>query len=76
MFTYETVEQGAATSIVAAVAPEFAHSGGHYLDDVQEAYTAPDDADLSQHPHGVKEWALDPAIAKRLWTVSADLLRG
>ncbi|MFF3976373.1 SDR family NAD(P)-dependent oxidoreductase [Streptomyces sp. NPDC001828] len=75
VFTYKTVEQGAATSIVAAVAPEFAHSGGHYLDDAQEAYTVPDDADLAQHPHGVKEWALDPAIAKRLWTASADLLR-
>lgn len=75
IFTYKTVAQGAATSIVAAVAPEFAHSGGHYLDDAQEAYTVPDDADLAQHSHGVKEWALDPAIAKRLWTVSTDLLR-
>ncbi|WP_405696671.1 SDR family NAD(P)-dependent oxidoreductase [Streptomyces sp. NBC_01185] len=75
VFTYKTVEQGAATSIVAAVAPEFAHSGGHYLDDGQEAYTVPDDADLAQHPHGVKEWALDPATAKRLWTVSTGLLR-
>ncbi|MBD0420374.1 SDR family NAD(P)-dependent oxidoreductase [Streptomyces sp. TRM S81-3] len=75
VFTYKTVEQGAATSIVAAVAPQFAHSGGHYLDDAQEAYTVPNDADLAQHPHGVKEWALDPATAKRLWTVSTDLLR-
>ncbi|MEU1300467.1 SDR family NAD(P)-dependent oxidoreductase [Streptomyces shenzhenensis] len=75
VFTYKTVAQGAATSIVAAVAPEFAHSGGHYLDDAQEACTVPNDADLAQHPHGVKEWALDPAAAKRLWAVSADLLR-
>ncbi|MEU6493444.1 SDR family NAD(P)-dependent oxidoreductase [Streptomyces sp. NPDC046984] len=75
VFTYKTVEQGAATSIVAAVAPEFAHSGGHYLDDAQEAYTVPNDADLAQHPHGVKEWALDPATARHLWTVSTDLLR-
>jgi NAD(P)-dependent dehydrogenase (short-subunit alcohol dehydrogenase family) len=75
VFTYKTVEQGAATSIVAAVAPEFAHSGGHYLDDSQEAYTVPNDAALAQHPHGVKEWALDPTTAKRLWTVSTNLLR-
>ncbi|MFI7241641.1 SDR family NAD(P)-dependent oxidoreductase [Streptomyces qinglanensis] len=74
VFTYKTVEQGAATSIVAAVCPAFAHSGGHYLDDAQEAYTVPNDADLAQHPHGVKEWALDPGLARRLWTVSADLL--
>ncbi|PRX58949.1 NAD(P)-dependent dehydrogenase (short-subunit alcohol dehydrogenase family) [Nonomuraea fuscirosea] len=76
IFTYKTVEQGAATSVVAAVAPEFAHSGGHYLDDGQEAYPVPNDADLAQHPHGVKEWALDPVIAQRLWAVSSELLGG
>ncbi|CAM5233336.1 SDR family NAD(P)-dependent oxidoreductase OS=Streptomyces tendae OX=1932 GN=GUR47_06745 PE=3 SV=1 [Streptomyces tendae] len=75
VFTYKTVEQGAATTIVAAAAPEFARSGGHYLDDAREAYTVPDDADLARHPHGVKEWALDPTAAERLWTVSTDLLR-
>ena len=75
VFTYKTIEQGAATSIAAAVAPEFAHSGGHYLDDAQEAYSVPNDVALAQHPHGVKEWALDPALAERLWTVSTDLLR-
>lgn len=75
IFTYKTVEQGAATGVVAAVAPQFAHTGGHYLDDAQEAYTVPDDAELADHPHGVKEWALDPAIAEHLWTVSADLIR-
>ena len=74
VFTYKTVEQGAATSIVAAVAPEFARTGGHYLDDAREAYTVPDHADLAQHPHGVKEWALDPATAERLWTLSSQLV--
>ncbi|MDF4248813.1 SDR family NAD(P)-dependent oxidoreductase [Streptomyces sp. WMMB303] len=74
VFTYKTVEQGAATSIVAAAWPPFGHSGGHYLDDAQEAYPVPNDADLAQHPHGVKEWALDPGLARRLWAVSADLL--
>ncbi|MFF2808154.1 SDR family NAD(P)-dependent oxidoreductase [Streptomyces sp. NPDC058000] len=75
VFRYKTVQQGAATTMVAAVARQFAHSGGHYLDDSQEAYTVPNDADLAQHPHGVKEWALDPAVAERLWAVSTDLLR-
>jgi NAD(P)-dependent dehydrogenase (short-subunit alcohol dehydrogenase family) len=74
VFTYKTVEQGAATTIVAAAAPEFAHTGGHYLDDAREAYTVANDADLAEHPHGVKEWALDPAHAEHLWMVSADLL--
>jgi NAD(P)-dependent dehydrogenase (short-subunit alcohol dehydrogenase family) len=69
-FVYKTVQQGAATTLVAAVAPEFAHTGGHYLDDGREAYTVGNDADLFEHSHGVKEWALDPDAARRLWTVS------
>jgi NAD(P)-dependent dehydrogenase (short-subunit alcohol dehydrogenase family) len=76
VFRYKTIEQGAATTLVAAVAPEFAHTGGHYLDDGIEAYTVPNDALLADHPHGVKEWALDPAAAERLWNVSAKLIRG
>ncbi|MGW2339438.1 SDR family NAD(P)-dependent oxidoreductase [Streptomyces sp. NPDC001661] len=75
VFTYKTVEQGAAASVIAAVAPQFAHTGGHYLDDGREAYTVPDDAELADHPHGVKEWALDPVAAERLWGVSAELVR-
>jgi NAD(P)-dependent dehydrogenase (short-subunit alcohol dehydrogenase family) len=74
VFVYKTVGQGAATTLVAAVAPELAHTGGHYLDDGQEAYTVADDADLADHPHGVKEWALDPTAAQRLWEVSTDLV--
>lgn len=75
VFEYKTVQQGAATTLVAAVAPEFARTGGHYLDDGQEAYTVPNDASLAEHPHGVKAWALNGASAERLWMVSAQLLR-
>lgn len=75
LFSWKTVQQGAATTVVAAVRPELAHTGGHYLDDAQEAYTVPDDADLGEHPHGVKAWALDATAAERLWTVSTALVR-
>ena len=75
-FKYKTPEQGAATTLVAAVAPEFAHTGGHYLDDCREAYAVTDDALLAQHPHGVKKWALDSTIAARLWQVSSSLISG
>jgi len=74
VFRYKSVAQGAATTLVAAVAPELARTGGHYLDDGREAYTVPNDADLADHPHGVKRWALDPATAERLWAVSLHLL--
>ncbi|MHB9757059.1 SDR family NAD(P)-dependent oxidoreductase [Streptomyces sp. BYX5S] len=76
VFTYKTVGQGAATGLVAAVAPQFARTGGHYLDDGREAYTVPNDAELARHPHGVKEWALDSAAARRLWALSTELVEG
>jgi len=74
IFTYKTVSQGAATTLVAAVAPEFAHVGGRYLDDCREAYTVPNEATLADHPHGVKQWALDPTAADRLWHRSLDTI--
>ncbi|MGV9293435.1 SDR family NAD(P)-dependent oxidoreductase [Amycolatopsis sp. NPDC003676] len=75
VFAYKTVEQGAATTLVAATAPEFAHNGGHYLDDGNEAETVPDDADLADNSHAVKRWARDETTARRLWEVSLDLVR-
>jgi NAD(P)-dependent dehydrogenase (short-subunit alcohol dehydrogenase family) len=74
VFTYKTTGQGAATTLVAAVAPEFGRTGGHYLDDCREAYTVPNDADLSAHSHGAKEWALNPNAARELWAVSLKTL--
>jgi NAD(P)-dependent dehydrogenase (short-subunit alcohol dehydrogenase family) len=74
VFTYKTTGQGAATTLVAAVTPEFERTGGHYLDDCREAYPVPNDADLSTHSHGVKEWALDPDAADELWSVSLATL--
>lgn len=74
VFTYKTVGQGAATTLVAAIASEFVGVGGCYLDDCREAYTVPDDATLAEHPHGVKQWALDPSAADRLWRRSLDMI--
>ncbi len=74
VFEYKSPSQGAATTLVAAVAPEFANVGGRYLDDAREARTVPDDADPGENPHGVKRWALDPASAEELWNVSLGLL--
>lgn len=68
--TFKTPEQGAATSLVAAVAPEFA-TGGHYLEDCNEAPTVADDARVRA---GVRQWALDEGNARRLWEVSEELV--
>ncbi len=76
VFTYKSSEQGAATTLVAATAPQFAHIGGRYLDDGQEAPTVSDDSNLADNPHAVKAWALDPDSAAQLWHTSEQLLRG
>ncbi len=68
--TFKTPAQGAATTLVAAVAPEFA-TGGHYLEDCNEAPTVADDAKVRS---GVRRWALDEDAARRLWEVSEELL--
>ena len=63
---WKTPEQGAATSVWAATAPELEDRGGLYLDDCQIASvrTSPDD------PGGYEAYARDAEEAKRLWTVS------
>ncbi len=68
---FKTPQQGAATSLVAAVAPELAGTGGHYLEDCNEAETVANDAQVSR---GVRQWALDPEAAERLWDVSTELV--
>ncbi|GHE14634.1 SDR family NAD(P)-dependent oxidoreductase [Klenkia taihuensis] len=68
--TFKTPEQGAATTLVAAVAPEFA-TGGHYLEDCNEARTRGAD---EQSRSGVEPYALDPDNARRLWKVSEEHL--
>jgi NAD(P)-dependent dehydrogenase (short-subunit alcohol dehydrogenase family) len=65
----KTVEQGAATSILAAVSPLLAGVGGRYLEDCHEAEIVASRAD-SDGRHGVAPYALDHANAERLWDMS------
>jgi NAD(P)-dependent dehydrogenase (short-subunit alcohol dehydrogenase family) len=57
---FKTVEQGAATSVFAAVSPELEGVGGCYLDN----------ADIGT-PAG---YAVDPDAAARLWALSEELV--
>ncbi len=34
----------------------------------------PNEATLADHPHGVKQWALDSTAADRLWHRSLDTI--
>jgi NAD(P)-dependent dehydrogenase (short-subunit alcohol dehydrogenase family) len=67
---YKTLEQGAATSVWAAVAPELAGVSGKYLEDCQLGQ--PDDTPMSLA--GYASHALDPQAAEQLWTLSEKLV--
>ena len=67
---FKSTEQGAATSIWAAVAPELEGIGGLYLEDCTIAKPWSDDAPMS----GVKPYALNPDNAERLWSLSEGLV--
>ena len=63
---FKTPEQGASTSVWAAVGEELEGIGGLYLEDCGEA--APWSADNTMK--GVMPYALDPESAERLWALS------
>jgi NAD(P)-dependent dehydrogenase (short-subunit alcohol dehydrogenase family) len=65
--SYKNPEQGAATSVWCATSPQLEGMGGVYCEDVDIAEPVP--ADFPE-PRGVRPWAMDPALAERLWTQS------
>jgi NAD(P)-dependent dehydrogenase (short-subunit alcohol dehydrogenase family) len=67
--SFKSVEQGAATSVWAATAPELAGRGGLYLEDCHVAGPAQEGRDEGYHPY-----ALDPGQADRLWELSEALV--
>ncbi|MFF4272663.1 SDR family NAD(P)-dependent oxidoreductase [Streptomyces sp. NPDC001536] len=66
---FKTPEEGAATQVWAATSPQLDGLGGVYLEDCDIAEPAPADGERS----GVKDWAVDPEQAARLWELSAEL---
>jgi NAD(P)-dependent dehydrogenase (short-subunit alcohol dehydrogenase family) len=70
LFSYKTIEQGAATSVLVATSPLLDGIGGRYFEDCDEAVVlAPGAPETSGS--GVAPYALDPEAAARLWQVSA-----
>jgi NAD(P)-dependent dehydrogenase (short-subunit alcohol dehydrogenase family) len=72
-FTYKTIEQGAATSVLVATSPQLEGIGGRYFDDCNEA-TVVDPTASDFVGSGVAAYALDPGNAERLWDVSLRML--
>lgn len=67
-FAWKTIPQGAATSCWAATAPDLEGTGGVYCEDCHVAAV-----DNQSSEGGVRSYALDPAAAERLWTLSEQL---
>ena len=65
---FKTPEQGASTSVWAAVAEELEGEGGLYLEDCSVAMPWTKD----KPNHGVMDHALDPEAAERLWILSEE----
>lgn len=74
---FKTIEQGAATHVWTTTSPQLAGLGGLYCEDCDVAEPAPAGAELTS---GVRDYAVDPERAERLWALSAaftglDLVR-
>ena len=66
----KTIPAGAATSVYAATAPELEGRGGLYLYDCQIAEVNDDTSVLDC----VRSYAVDPEAARKLWSVSEDMV--
>jgi NAD(P)-dependent dehydrogenase (short-subunit alcohol dehydrogenase family) len=66
---FKTPEQGAATEVWAATSSQLDGMGGVYLEDCEVAEVAPENGERV----GVKDYAIDPEQAQRLWALSAEL---
>ena len=64
---FKNPEQGAATSVWCATSPQLEGMGGVYCEDVDIAKTVSADEPVTV---GVRPWAIDPALADRLWKLT------
>ncbi|PQP81363.1 oxidoreductase [Paenibacillus sp. PCH8] len=67
--SFKTPQQGAATQVWAATSPQLQGKGGLYCEDVDISDMAPEDGRF----YGVKQYAIDPEQASRLWKLSVEL---
>ncbi|MFI5611129.1 SDR family NAD(P)-dependent oxidoreductase [Amycolatopsis sp. NPDC051903] len=75
-YPWRSAEQGAATSVLVAASPLLDGVSGRYFENCAEAPLADPAGNAGPEPSGVSPEALDPDVARRLWTVSERLLAG
>jgi NAD(P)-dependent dehydrogenase (short-subunit alcohol dehydrogenase family) len=71
-FTFKSIEQGAATSVLLATSPQLEGIGGRYFEDCNEA--EPVDPTTQLPAAGVAAYALDPDSARWLWKLSLEVV--
>ena len=67
---FKNIEQGAATSVWCATSPALNGMGGVYCEDCDISEAVPAD---SLKGNGVRPWAIDDELAKKLWQLSEHL---
>ena len=70
-YTWKTIPQGAATSVWSAVVADADLVGGHYCEDCHVAETV---GGSHTGRTGVRDYALDPARARALWSKSEQMV--
>lgn len=73
-YTFKTLQQGAATSVFVATAPQLDGIGGRYFENSQQA-VLDDPTACGTDAAGVAAHALDPATAEQLWEISEFMNR-
>lgn len=68
---FKTPEQGCSTTLWCATSPQLEPYGGQYCENCDIAELAAEDAPRYYH---VSEWAADDESAKRLWTMTEEML--
>ena len=73
-FVFKSVPQGAATSVWAAVVADADAIGGRYCENCHVSEVVPDERQLGMMDEGVRGYALDPANASALWSLSERMV--
>jgi hypothetical protein len=71
---FKNIEQGAATSVWAAVAPELENQGGLYLEDCVISTCLPTVQEIKENFFGYLPYALDLNKANQLWDLSEKII--
>jgi NAD(P)-dependent dehydrogenase (short-subunit alcohol dehydrogenase family) len=67
---FKTTEQGASTTVWAALAPKLEGVGGLYLENCAQA----EPGSMENPTQGVWPWAINPESADRLWALTRDTI--